>query len=428
MRPKIYFETYGCSYNKADTKIMENIVAKQFDIIDDLKWADVIVLNSCYVKTSTEHKIINRIKELVKRFPEKKMIVAGCMPKIDKERVLESNPKASLLGPQNVDKIEVVIKKVLSGEQLSFLDYRRVDKSGLPKLWKKDNVIRIIPICEGCADACNYCCTRIARGPIFSFDCDGIVEEIRNEVQDGAKEFWLTAQDASAYGLDKKNDLADLINKVTKVDGEFFVRVGMMTPNHALKILDKLIQAYKSPKVFKFLHLPVQSGSNRILKTMLRGYNIEEAGKVIEYFRNEFPIITFATDIIVGYPGETEEDFNKTIEFLMKTKPDIVNLSKFGKRPRTAVKFGNRYDLHKVKERTRIAHDVISRLQLQGSSRWIGWHGKILIDEHIGMDSVGRNDHYKNIVLKESIPLGTVVDVEVTEAYKHFLLGKEQSI
>lgn len=425
MRPKIYFETYGCSYNKADTGIMENIAIKQFDIINDLELTDIIVLNTCYVKTSTEHRIINRIKEIAKRFPEKKMIVAGCMPIIDKERVLESNPKASLLGPQNVDKIEVVIKKVLSGGQLSFLDYRRVDKSSLPKLWKKNNVIRIIPICEGCAEACNYCCTRIARGPIFSFDPDSIIEEIRNGVQDGAKEFWLTAQDTSAYGLDNKNDLADLINKVTKVDGEFFVRVGMMNPNHTLKKLNKLIQAYKSPKIFKFLHLPVQSGSNRILKTMMRRYNIGEAEKVIEYFRNKFPRITFATDIIVGYPGETDEDFNKTIEFLIKTKPDIVNLSKFGERPRTTVRCGNNYDLQKVKERTRIAHNLVSRLQLQGYSRWIGWHGKILIDEHIGRDSIGRNDHYKNIVLKESIPLGTVVDVEVTEAHKHFLLGKE---
>jgi MiaB-like tRNA modifying enzyme len=428
MRPKIFFETYGCPYNKADTKIMEKIVSKKFDITEDVERSDIIILNTCYVKTPTENRIVNRIKELARRFPEKKMVVAGCMTIVDKERVLLSNPRASLLGPQNVDRIEEAIEKSLLGERFTFLDHRRVDKSRLPKLWKKNDVIRIVPVCEGCSDNCNYCCTRIARGSIFSFDTESILREISEGVQDGAKEFWLSAQDTSAYGLDKENDLADLINRVAEVDGEFFIRVGMMNANHAIKILEKLIRAYKSPKVFKFLHLPVQSGSDKILGAMRRRYEIREAEKVIEYFRKEFPMITFTTDIIIGYPGETDEDFSKTIEFLKRTRPDVVNLSKFGKRPGTIVNQGKDYDLNKVKERTRIVHDVTSRLQMEGYFRWMGWYGKVLIDEYIGADSVGRNDHYKNVVIKENIPLGTMVDVEVVEAHKHFLLGKVKGV
>lgn len=424
MVAKIYFETYGCSYNKADTKIMENIVAKNFEIVEDIKLADVIVLNTCYVKTSTEHRIVNRIKELISKYPEKKMIIAGCMSVVDKEKATIVNPRASLLGPQNIDKINEVIERTLRNETVYYTTYQRLDKSVFSKLWKKNEVIRIVQICEGCADACRYCCTRIARGPIFSFKPENILEEVRKGVLDGAKEFWLTAQDTSAYGIDSGTNLVELVKKVVEIDGQFYVRIGMMNPHHTLKILDELIEVYKSPKVFKFLHLPVQSGSNRILKLMGRRYTIEDAEFIIKSFRKVFPNITFATDIIVGYPGEEEEDFMETLNFLNKTKPDIVNLSKFGKRPKTDIKIDKEYDIHVLKERSKKAHELISRLQLEGNRRWIGWKGKILVDEKIGNDSVGRNEYYRNIVLKEEAALGTFLDVEVVDAAQHFLLGK----
>jgi MiaB-like tRNA modifying enzyme len=425
---KIYFETYGCSYNKADTKIMENLVSRKYDIVEDISLADVIVLNTCYVKTSTEHRIVNRIKEIATKYPEKKMIIAGCMTVVDREKAVASNPRAALIGPQNLDRIVEVIDRTLAGETVQYVSYKRLDKSILPKLWRKNEVIRIVQICEGCADSCRYCCTRLARGPIFSFKTENIVEEVRRGVLEGAKEFWLTAQDTSAYGIDSGENLAELVKKVTEVSGQFYVRIGMMNPHHTLKILDELIEAYKSPKVFKFLHLPVQSGSNRVLKMMRRRYSVEDAEHIIESFRKVFPKLTFATDIIVGYPGEEEEDFLKTLEFLERTKPDIVNLSKFGKRPGTDVEIVKGYDVRVLKDRAKRAHELISRLQLEGNRKWIGWRGKILVDEKIGGDSVGRNEYYKNIVLREDVELGSVLEVEVIDAAPHFLLGKSVSV
>ncbi|MEM2505833.1 MAG: tRNA (N(6)-L-threonylcarbamoyladenosine(37)-C(2))-methylthiotransferase, partial [Nitrososphaeria archaeon] len=361
MVAKVYFETYGCSYNKADTKIMENIVSKNFEIVEDIDLADIIVLNTCYVKTSTEHRIVNRIKELTSKYPEKKMIIAGCMSAVDREKAIIANPRASLLGPQNIDKINEVIERTLRNETVYYTTYQRLDKSVFPKLWKKNDVIRIVQICEGCADACRYCCTRIARGPIFSFKTENILEEVRKGVSEGAKEFWLTAQDTSAYGIDSGTNLAELVKKVVEIDGQFYVRIGMMNPHHTLKILDDLIEVYKSPKVFKFLHLPVQSGSNRILKLMRRRYTIEDAELIIKSFRKIFPKLTFATDIIVGYPGEEDEDFMETLNFLNKTKPDIVNLSKFGKRPKTDVEIDKGHDIHVLKARSKKAHELICK-------------------------------------------------------------------
>ena len=422
---RVYFETYGCSHNKADTKIMEEAVSRRFEITGNVETAEVIVLNTCYVKTSTEHRIINRIKSLVQRFPQKKMIIAGCMPMVDKERALESNPAASLVGTQNVDMIAEAIEEALNGRQSSYLEYRKLDKSKIPKLWKQSNIIRIIQICEGCTDACRYCCTRIARGHIFSYDIDNITEEIKANVLDGAREFWLTAQDTCAYGIDNnKQNLTELIKRVVEIPGEFFVRIGMMNPNHALNTIDELTEIFREPKVFKFLHLPVQSGSNKILRVMGRKYTVEEAEKVIKLFRQKIPRITLATDIIVGYPGEDDKDFEKTMGFLHRIRPDITNLSKFGKRPRTPVEIGEKYDITIVKKRTRLVHETISRLQLEGYQKWIGWKGKLLVDELIRGDSVGRNEYYRNIVLKENVLLGSIIHVEVVKASKHFLLGR----
>ncbi|MGQ9781835.1 MAG: tRNA (N(6)-L-threonylcarbamoyladenosine(37)-C(2))-methylthiotransferase [Nitrososphaeria archaeon] len=423
-KAKVYFETYGCSYNKADTLILEKIASKKFEVVEEAERADVIVVNTCYVKTSTEHRMINRIKELTDQFPNKGMIIAGCMPKIDKERALKSNPKASLLSPQNVDKIEEAIDAALAGSQVFYLDYRRIDKSRLPKLWKKNEVVRIIQIGEGCSSTCSYCCTKVARGPILSFDLQQIIREVREGVREGSREFWLTAQDTSAYGLERQGNLAELIKKIVEIEGEFFVRIGMMNPEHTLKILDKLIEAYSSPKVFKFLHLPIQSGSNKILKAMQRRYSVEDAEEIVKSFRAKIPKITFDTDIIVGYPKETREDFNETIMFLERTRPDIVNLSKFGKRPGTSIQLDSEYNIQEAKERARIAYNVISKLQLEANQRWLGWKGRILIDEHIGQDSIGRNEYYKNIVVKDQIPLGNIVKARAVEASRHYILGE----
>jgi len=155
---------------------------------------------------------------------------------------------------------------------------------------------------------------------------------------------------------------------------------------------------------------------------------VEDAEHIIESFRKVFPKLTFATDIIVGYPGEEEEDFVKTLEFLERTKPDIVNLSKFGKRPGTDVEIVKGYDVKVLKDRAKRAHELISRLQLEGNRKWIGWRGKILVDEKIGGDSVGRNEYYKNIVLRENVELGSILEVKVIDAAPHFLIGKSVSV
>ncbi len=186
---------------------------------------------------------------------------------------------------------------------------------GLPKI-PVNRIVGIVPINYGCLGSCSYCCVLFARGRLRSYRIDELVERIKCDLASGVKEVWLTSQDTACYGKDIAVSLADLLREVCRVEGEFFVRVGMMTPNYALEILDDLIQAYKDEKVFKFLHLPVQSGDDEVLRLMNRLYSVEDFRRIVNSFREKIPEITLATDVICGFPGESKEAFQQTVELI----------------------------------------------------------------------------------------------------------------
>jgi MiaB/RimO family radical SAM methylthiotransferase len=201
----------------------------------------------------------------------------------------------------------------------------------------------------------------------------------------------------------------------------------MMNPVHTKQILNELIKVYKNEKIFKFLHLPVQSGSDRILKLMNRGYNAEDFLEIAERFRKEFPQLTFITDIIVGFPSETDEDFKKTIELIEKIKPDIVNISKFGSRSGTEAAKMKQLDAKTVNGRSAVLHKIVKQISLEKNKEWIGWKGEILIDE-IGSSGsfIGRNFAYKPIAIKtkENI-FGNLIEVKILDATENCLISEK---
>jgi len=280
----------------------------------------------------------------------------------------------------------------------------------------------------GCLGACAYCCVVFARGRIRSYTIDEITEKVENDVSSGVQEFWLTAQDMACYGKDLSTNLAALLKAVCAVLGDFKVRVGMMTPNLALEILPELINSFKDAKVFKFLHLPVQSGDNDVLRNMNRCYTVEEFNKVVVAFREAFPDVTLATDVICGFPGETKQAFENTLGLLREVKPDIVNVSKFFARPRTAaaaLKEGLVAQAE-IKRRSAKAAGLARKLSLERNRRWVGKEGTILIDEtgKLPCSWIGRNFAYKPVTLKScSNLLGRSMQVKITEAFSTYLSG-----
>jgi MiaB-like tRNA modifying enzyme len=327
---KFYLETYGCKLNQSDSDLIRGILVKNFKEVSSSDEADFVVINSCGVVEKTERKIIKRIKSL----HGKKIILAGCLSLINPTVVKEMVDGA--IGPKNLLSIEKVAKGVLEGERIVKVSSEKINKAGYYHLKKRvpGGISAIVSIAEGCLGNCSFCVSKYARGRLESFAMKDILKEIESLVDSGYKEIQLTSQDAVIYGLDKGEFLLpELLNKITKIKGNFRVRVGMMNPAFVEKTCKELISAFRSEKIYKFLHIPLQSGDNKILKKMNRGYLTEDFIKVVNSFRKEFEDVLVATDVIVGYPGETEKSFKKTLEVIKEVRPSIIHIFRFSKRP-----------------------------------------------------------------------------------------------
>lgn len=420
-RYKFYIETYGCAANKNDSEIIIALLLNnEFELVNDPKKADINIINTCVVKQATASRMVQRIRYLSSL--NKPLIVAGCMAKAEKERVEKINSKASLISPNSIDKIVEVVKDSLIGIKRVELNGNS-NKAKLPSI-RFNPIIEIIQIASGCLSFCTFCETKLARGNLKSYRISDIKEKVINAIKNNAKEIWLTSQDNSAYGKDIGTNLIDLLESLIEIEGKFWIRIGMMNPLHFKKLeVEKLAELFKNEKIFKFLHVPVQSGSNKVLSDMRRGYTVEEFLDWINIFRSKIKDITIATDIIVGYPTETEKDFELTIELIKELKPDVVNLSKFSPRPNTYAAKLKQLHSKIIDERSKILHNLIREITLENNKKWLNWKGEVLVDEKIEDGYIARNIYYKPIFLKNA-NFGDFTNVKITNIYSNFLVGE----
>ncbi len=422
----VYVENYGCAANKFDLEILLAYLEQAgYSVTNDSELADVFLVNTCGVKKPTEDRVLEKLRVLEEHHTP--LIITGCLPKINLYAVLKAAPSFSvILDPHSLDKIPLAMGSIVRGEKNRiFFSENPLRKLRLPKS-RLNSAIEIISISEGCAGACTYCCVRFARGSLLSYSKEIIVERIGKAVDEGVKEIWMTSQDTGAYGTEVGTNLAELLQECCKVKGKFLIRVGMMNPHHVLPILPELIEAYKDEKIFKFLHLPVQSGDNEVLKRMKRQYTVEQFKDIVKSFREEFPEITLSTDIICGFPREGLDDFERTLNLVEEVKLDIVNISKFFVRPKTPAKNMEQLDAREVKDRSRRLTRLVNTVSCNRNQRWRNWTGEVLVDEKgKGHSWIGRNYTYKPIVIKTSENIfGQFVRVKVINAFKTYLEGE----
>lgn len=422
---EIYFETYGCSANYNSTEIMKGLVRQAgFNITSNIDFADFVVINSCIVKEPTQEKIRRKIQVLLKK--GKKIILAGCMPRINQKQFDKDG--IFLLDTSHVKNVVNLIKDIVEDNYDSdkYLINRNEIKLNLPKI-SNEKFIGITQISEGCLGECTYCITRVAKGKLFSYPKEKIIESIKSDVEAGCKEIWITSQDNASYGNEEgKFELVNLLKDIVKIKGNFFVRIGMMNPNNVLEILPELIDIYKNKKIFKFLHLPIQSGNDKILKAMGRKYNRKDIIHIIDSFKKEFPNMHISTDIIVGFPGETENDFRETYEMVEYFSPETINVSKFWPRPYTvAEKLKNQIDLKARTKRAGELGKLHKEICNKNQKLWEYWKGKVLVDQKgFGNTYLARDENYKLFAVnsKENV-LGKVVKVRVSGTTPHYLFA-----
>ena len=420
---KVYLEVFGCSSNVADSEIVSGLLQEAgHTFVASPGEADASIILTCIVKTPTEKKMIKRLRELATL--GRPLIVAGCMPKAERWLVEKVAPKASLMGPDALLRVVKVLGATLEGKRVEALGDGPTDRTCLPRV-RRNPVIHIAPIASGCLGNCAYCIVKHARGHLHSFRADEIVEDVRRALDQGCREVWVTAEDTAAYRW-RGFRLPQLLEELSGLDGRFYIRVGMMTPNQAEPLLDELIEAYRSEKVFKFLHIPVQSGNNDVLREMRRRYTVDDFLGLVAHFREAFPDLSLSTDIICGFPDETEEQFMDSLRLVEEVQPDVLNISRFWPRPGTdAAEMEGQLHGRETKRRSRMLTRLWKRLSLERGLRWVGWKGEILIDElGRGGSLIGRNHAYKPVVLSTAARLGDLVKVEVTETRVGYLLAR----
>ena len=411
----IYIETYGCTANKSDESTILGILQKdKHKIVDKIDDADALILLTCTVIGTTEQRMLSRLRVFKKA--GKKIIVSGCMPKVQADLIKSIVPKSILLPPDEIIFINQILKEN---------EYVKIDKKTekTTKYFRENSAP--ISIAKGCMFSCTYCITHFARGDLKSFSQEEIISDVKQALKQGCMEIFLTAQDTASYGFDSNDNLGTLLENVCKTKGNYRIRVGMMNPYTAQKNIESIINAYNHEKIYKFIHLPVQSGDNDILKQMNRKYSVTDFKKIVKAFRNKYENITLSTDVIVGFPGESEEKFEKSIKLIKKIKPDILNITRFSPRPLTKAKtMKDRIPTDALKQRSRRLSKIYTEISKQINKNHVGKEYRVLVTKNENNEFIGRSENYKPVKIKEKVKIGEIISVKIIDSSSIHLVGK----
>jgi len=388
---RVYIETYGCTYNYGDTgKICAILESQGCSITPSPDDADCILINTCIVIEKTEREMRKRIAE----YRDRNLFVTGCLPKVD------PGCGGAVIDPDTIH---------------GHFHKMEVRPSENPA---------ILQVAQGCSGHCTYCITRKARGPLVSHSKDEIIRELEGQIKGGAVEVQLTAQDLSAWGMDQGENLANLLEAIVRVPGSYRVRLGMMNPDTLRPILDPVLDACESERIFSFFHIPVQSGSDSVLRQMGRRYSRDDVIAIVTAIRRQFPSARISTDIICGFPGETDEDFSQTIDLLRTIEPEKINITRYSNRPGTpASRMADMPDRFK-KDRSRLATTAAGEIFDRIYAGFIGEELDVLVTEVVQEGSVtARDGAYRPVIISENLNIGTECRVRITGHRRHYLVG-----
>jgi MiaB-like tRNA modifying enzyme len=396
----VYIETYGCRYNFGDTaKLIEILKSKGNTIVDSAETADSVIINTCTVVGPTERRMLRQLS----RFREYDLYVTGCMPEVQREAIF-AVCTPTFISSKTIHEVYRSVKTVSGGG------------------------VAIVQVAQGCVGRCTYCLTRIARGPLKSFSEEEILAEIQAHTRTGTQEIQITAQDTGCWGWDIGKSLPGLLNCIEDLPGRFMIRVGMMNPATVRGILDDLVDAFASDRIFKFVHLPVQSGSDAILDRMGRGYTVADFEKIVSSFKNRYPEITLATDMIVGFPGETRQDFSESLDLIGRVRPNKVNITRYSQRPFTSLPSKEDFPDWVKKDRSRLMNSHTEKVYTSINTGYLEKQVPFLVTEKIKMGSVmARSPDYLGIVIDEDLPLGYEGQAILKKDRKYFFIGQRVS-
>ena len=438
MVKKIFIKTFGCQMNEYDSnRIFDTVKEIGFEKTDKYEDANCYLLNTCHIRDKAKEKVYHEIGRVKKIFRSKEkpiIIVAGCVAQAENQEMLKREPYIDIvIGPQSYHKInEVILKHSNDKKKEEETEFDTISKFNyLSKIKNKDSkVSSFLTIQEGCDKFCHFCVVPYTRGPEYSRPFQQIINEAKELVEAGAKEIILLGQNVNAYSYDGQNTefrLSDLLLELDSFDQLERIRY---TTSHPKDMTEDLLNVYKqSTKLMPLVHLPVQSGSNKILKLMNRKHTIEEYLKVYENLKSINPKIEFSSDFIIGYPDENEEDFKKTMELIEKVKFTNSYSFIFSPRPGTVAAELKLVDPKKSKGRLEIIQKKLFKNQIKKNKSLEGKVLNVLVENKMkdGIKLFGRTEYMTSVIFDGNIDcIGKIVQVEITSSNQNSLFGKLQ--
>ena len=438
----------GCAANFGDGEKIARLLAQKSEISFEFPAAsearstraakssstetpEAFYLNVCTVKGNAG--AIKLLRKAASTYPNVPIFITGCAPKDFREEAIRAVPQvqftslaeleASMALPTQPEKSSLQSPSTMSSSERG--------KSRDRNVLRESPFVGIVNIEEGCLDACAFCSTHLVKGRLHSFEPNAIVDQVQALVEDGCLEIQLSGQDCACYGFDIGTNLAELTQKIlTHVSGNYRLRLGMGNPRHVLSYQEALLDCFTDDHIYKFIHIPVQSGSEHVLKAMNRRHTAMDYAVLANACTERFSKFTLSTDLIVGYPGETAEDFNDTLELLKATRPTVCNITRFVPRPGTVAarleaSAGAVPDAVKH-ERSAILAETFQQIALENNRAWIGEYCTIVTEKpgHRAGTTIARNEAYRPVALKGDYPAGQTLRVRIKDAEAFALLAE----
>ena len=435
MEKKIFIKTFGCQMNEYDSnRIYDSVKKIGFKKTNNQKNADCFVLNTCHIRDKAKEKVyheIGRIKKIYKQKFKPIMIVAGCVAQAENQEMLKREPYIdAVIGPQSYHKINDLLKKFVSNDKKEETEFDTIRKfEYFDKIKNESNKISaFLTIQEGCDKFCHFCVVPYTRGPEYSRPFNKILSEAEILIKNGAKEITLLGQNVNAYSYIenfKEYRISNLINELEKYSELQRIRY---TTSHPRDMTDDLINCYaNNKKLMPFVHLPIQSGSNKILKLMNRRHTVEEYMNTYEKIKKINSEIEFSSDFIISYPGETNDDFNETLELVKKIK--FINSYSFIFSPRPGTKAADLklVDNEISKERLKKIQKYLFDNQISMNRSFEKKSIEVLVENKIqGQPKLfGRNKYLNSVIFDgDESNIGKILKVKIESSNQNSLFGK----
>ena len=421
---KFKIVTLGCKVNTYESEMMrEKLIASNYVETFDND-ADIVIINTCSVTNMADAKSRKLINYNKRENPNAIMVVCGCSAQNKKEE-LSNLDIDILIGNNGKSNIVNLIEdyKNTNEKYINFINSRKLEFEDM-EVEKFTNQTRAyIKIQDGCNNFCAYCIIPFMRGNIRSKDMSKVIEEANILVNNGHKEIVLTGIDTGSYGKDKNYDLTDLLNELVKIEGLKKIRLSSID---TFDLDDKFIECLKNnDKICDHLHISLQSGSNKILKLMNRKYTCEEYLNTINKIRSVRPDISITTDVIVGFPQESEEDFNEVLDYVNKVKFSKVHVFPFSKRDGTKASIMDGQVQESIKkERAKRLIEVSDELEKEYYSKFLGKELEVLVEENIDGKSIGHTSNYIKVEVNDTLNRNEFYKVKITSIEKEYAKGE----